>query len=179
MSSGEETRRHARRAIVAAGANRGHRRRELRASWTSITNGQRRRRRLHIRSSKPTWLVCGLRINLDDKNGNSALVGLRVAFNDGFEAESIDAKAGVPNSICGEGRFAFACAGQLPKSVIETSGLRVSANNRRRFEERGAHGARRRVAAAAERSGGTGGRRGAISCRAGTTGRQVAADLHQ
>jgi hypothetical protein len=63
---------------------------------------------------------CGLRINLDDKNGNSANVGLRVAFNDGFEVAPIDAKAGVPNSLFGEGRFAVAFAGQLPKSVIET-----------------------------------------------------------
>ena len=63
---------------------------------------------------------CGLRINLDEKNSGSANVGLRVAFNDGFEAEPIDAKAGVPDSIYDDGGFAFACAGQLPKSVIET-----------------------------------------------------------
>ena len=63
---------------------------------------------------------CGLQINLDEKNSGSALVGLRVAFNDGFETEPIDAKAGVPDSLYDNGGFAFAGAGQLPKSVIET-----------------------------------------------------------
>ncbi len=63
---------------------------------------------------------CGLRINLDGNNNGSALVGLRVAFNDGFEAVPIDTKAGVPHSIYDIGGFAFAGAGQLPKSVIET-----------------------------------------------------------
>jgi hypothetical protein len=63
---------------------------------------------------------CGLRINLDEKNSGSAKIGLRVAFNDGFEADPIDAKAGVPDSLYDNGGFAIAGAGQLPKSVIET-----------------------------------------------------------
>jgi hypothetical protein len=63
---------------------------------------------------------CGLRLSLDGDNSGSSVVGLRVAFNDGFEAEAIDAKAGVPYSIYNDGGFAFAYAGQLPKSVVET-----------------------------------------------------------
>jgi hypothetical protein len=61
----------------------------------------------------------GLRLNLGDMNGNSAVCGLRVAFKDGFEVEPIDSKAGVPYSIYDTGGFAVACAGQLPKPVIE------------------------------------------------------------
>jgi hypothetical protein len=63
---------------------------------------------------------CGVRVNLDGENSGSTQAGLRVAFNDGFEAEAIDAKAGVPYSIYDNGGFALACAGQLPKRVIET-----------------------------------------------------------
>jgi hypothetical protein len=61
----------------------------------------------------------GLRIKLDNKSGNSALVGLRVAFNDGFDSEPIDSKAGMPHSIYDSGGFALACAGRLPKPAIE------------------------------------------------------------
>jgi hypothetical protein len=63
---------------------------------------------------------CGLRINLEGEDSGSTLVGLRVAFNDGFEAEAIDTKAGVPHSIYDGSGFAFAYAGQLPKSVVES-----------------------------------------------------------
>jgi hypothetical protein len=63
---------------------------------------------------------CGMRINLEGENSGSTLIGLRVAFNDGFEVEAIDAKAGVPHSIYDGSGFAVAYAGQLPKSVIET-----------------------------------------------------------
>jgi hypothetical protein len=63
---------------------------------------------------------CGLRINADGSKTGSAVMGLRVAFGDGFEAAAVSAKADIPNSIYGGGGFAFAGAGQLPKSVIET-----------------------------------------------------------
>lgn len=106
------------RAVVAAGANRApqgiagvlneyHK-------WTAASPA------IAHTIEQANMVGCGLRINLNYKSGNSALVGLRIAFNDGFEAEAIDAKAGVPHSIFDTGGFAFACAGQLPKSVLET-----------------------------------------------------------
>jgi hypothetical protein len=63
---------------------------------------------------------CGIRIVLDGNNSGSALVGMRVAFNDGFEIEPVDSKASVPNSIADKGGFAIAGAGRLPKAVVET-----------------------------------------------------------
>lgn len=64
-------------------------------------------------------VALGLRINLDAKNSNSALVGLRIAFNEGFGGEPIESKAGVPHSIYDSGGFALAFGGRLPKAVIE------------------------------------------------------------
>jgi hypothetical protein len=63
---------------------------------------------------------CGVRIDVDGNNSGSAFVGMRVAFNDGFDVEPIDAKASVPNWIRDNGDFAVAGAGRLPKAVIET-----------------------------------------------------------
>jgi hypothetical protein len=65
-------------------------------------------------------LGCGLRINMEGTKSGSAILGVRVAFNDGFETEAVNTKTVVPNSIYGDGGFAFAGAGQLPKSVMET-----------------------------------------------------------
>ena len=108
-----------RRAIVAAGVKRGSSHGiagvlDAYHIWTAASP------EIAHTIEQANMVGCGLRINLDDKNGNSANVGLRVAFNDGFEIEPADAKAGLPNSLYGEGRFAFAFAGQLPKSVMET-----------------------------------------------------------
>ncbi len=63
---------------------------------------------------------CGLQLRLDQKEGNSARVGLRVAFNDGFEAEKADVQSGLPDSIYDKGGFSLAGSGRLPKSVTET-----------------------------------------------------------
>jgi hypothetical protein len=61
-----------------------------------------------------------LRIDMEGGKTGSAILGVRVAFNDGFETEAVNTKTVVPNSIYGDGGFAFAGAGQLPKSVMET-----------------------------------------------------------
>jgi hypothetical protein len=62
----------------------------------------------------------GMRINLEGENSGSTLVGLRAAFNDGFEVEPIAHKISLPYSIDDGSGFAIGYAGQLPKSVVET-----------------------------------------------------------
>ena len=63
---------------------------------------------------------CGFQLQLNKTELNSLRVGLRVAFNDGFEAEAADLQAGLPDSIYDKGGFSLAGGGRLPKSVIET-----------------------------------------------------------
>ncbi len=116
---GEEPARPNRRMLVAAGTNRGpagfaRTLLEEYRKWTEASPA------IAHTIEQADMVGCGLQVRLDQKEGNSTRVGLRVALNDGFEADKADAQSGLPDSIYDKGGFSLAGSGRLPKSVIET-----------------------------------------------------------